>query len=208
MSSRTGRERRWEVSAEELERISAARRSSIARSALLLVRAPRLMPDIARIVTSALRGAIFDNNALISLLDSERARVAVPDVATGVGWYDERPFLEALTPHLTADATVLELGCGGGRISRHVAPMVGELVCTDPSRAMVAEARENLAMFANVRVAATDGFALSEFTDGAFGIVFAQGVLGDLDPNQLLALLDEVRRVLRRGGVCVFNFFT
>jgi SAM-dependent methyltransferase len=73
---------------------------------------------------------------------------------------------------------------------------------------MVAEARENLAAFPNVRVAVTDGFVLSEFPDHAFDVVFGQGVLGYLDPNPLLALLDEVHRVLQPGGVCVFNFLT
>lgn len=206
----TGPPRRWEVSPEELERMSAARSGSLsARSALVLLgRFPHLIPEVARIVGGSVRSGIFANNALVSLLDGARARQAVPDAATGVGWYDERPFLDALTPHLSRDARVLELGCGAGRISRHVAPLVGELVCTDPSRAMVAEASENLSTFANVRVAVTDGFSLHELDDAAFGVVFGQGVLGYLGPNQLLGLLDEIHRVLIPCGVSVFNFFT
>jgi hypothetical protein len=38
--------------------------------------------------------------------------------------------------------------------------------------------------------------------------VFGQGVLGYLAPNHLLGLLNEIQRVLRPGGVSVFNFFT
>jgi SAM-dependent methyltransferase len=174
----------------------------------LLLRRPDLLGDVARIVAASLRTSIFANNSLISLLDGARARRTVPDAATGVGWYDERPFLDALKPLLPAAGRVLELGCGAGRISRHVAPLVAELVCTDCSRAMLAEARENLEAFTNVHFAATDGFALSEFPDGRFDVVFAQGVLGYLTPNQLLGLLDEVHRVLVDDGACVFNFQT
>jgi len=190
--------------------MAAARRGQLGgfSTLYLLIGAPRLIPDILKIVAGAVRAAILDNNSLISLLDSERARRAVPDAATGVGWYDERPFLESLRPYLGADVTALELGCGGGRISRHVAPEVRELVATDASRAMVAEARENLAALPNVRVAATDGFTLEEFGDGQFDLVFGQGIVGYLDPNPALALLDEVSRVLKPRGVCVFNFLT
>jgi SAM-dependent methyltransferase len=191
-------------------RLAAARRGDLtARSALaLLAREPALLPEVARILTGAARSAVFDNNALISLLDGARARRAVPDVATGVGWYDEQPFLEALQPHLGSECEALELGCGGGRISRRVAPDVRRLTGTDPSRAMIGEAAENLAAFANVSVRLTDGFSLAEFSDRSFDLVFGQGVLGYLDPNPLLALLDEIHRVLRPGGASVFNFLT
>lgn len=202
--------RRWEVSEAELERMAVARTGSLGPRAalLLLVRSPHLIPDVVRVLRGAFRGAIFDNNALVSMLDAERARRAVPDAATGVGWYDEHPFLEVMAPHLRGNAMALELGCGGGRISRRVAPLVRELVCTDVSASMVAEASENLASYPNVTVRHTDGFALREFFERSFDLVFAQGVLGYLDPNPLLAMLDEVARVLRPGGVCVFNFST
>ncbi len=175
---------------------------------MVLLRNPGLIPELARIVSGSVRDSILADNSLISLVDASRARAVVPDAATGVGWYDEEPFLDALTPHLSLDSDVLELGCGAGRISRHVAPLVSQLVCTDRSRSMTDEARENLSAHANVRVATTDGFALTEFPDATFDLVFAQGVLGYLGPNELLGLLDEVRRVLVTGGVCVFNFFT
>jgi len=206
----TGRARRWDVSPEELERMAAARRGTLsARAALmLLLRRPDLVAEGVRLVGGSVRASIFANNSLVSLLDGARAREAVPDAATGVGWYDERPFLDALTPHLSTAGRVLELGCGAGRISRHVAPLISELVCTDQSRAMVAEARQNLSALTNVRVATTDGFTLAEFPDTTFDVVFGQGVLGYLGANQLLGLLDEVHRVLVRRGVCVFNFFT
>lgn len=209
MARRTSK-RRWEVTGDELERMAAARRGSfgLAQMVRILVRSPRLIPEVGRATLQAVQQGLWDNNALVSLVDSELAREAVPDAARGVGWFQERTFVEELSRRLRPDMRVLELGCGGGRISRYVAPLVAELVCTDVSRAMVAEARQNLATFPNVQVAVTNGFALPEFGDATFDVVFAQGVLGYIDPNPAIALLDEVRRVLRHDGVCVFNFHT
>jgi ubiquinone/menaquinone biosynthesis C-methylase UbiE len=144
------------------------------------------------------------------ILDSQRIRLEVPDVARGAGWAEInlRTFLEALLPRLEASLRVLELGCGGGRTSRHVAPVVRELVCTDVSKTMLKEARENLAMYRNVKFAQTRGYTLEQFADREFDLVFGQGVLSHLDPNPAYALLDEAARVLTPGGLCVMNFFT
>lgn len=202
--------RRFELSAEELGRIAAARagRLGTVGALRLLARDVRLVGEVARVAWEALRTGLFASNSLSSLLGAERARLVVADAATGVGWYDERPFLAALTPWCASSARALELGCGAGRISRHVAPLVGELVCTDVSAAMVAEARANLRSHTNTTVARTDGYTLGEFAGESFDLAFGQGVLGYLPPNQLLALLGEIARVLRPGAVSVFNFFT
>ncbi|MHB1569651.1 MAG: class I SAM-dependent methyltransferase [Solirubrobacteraceae bacterium] len=199
--------RRWELSAQELHRIAEARASFGTVAALRLVAAnPRLAREFVRVAATALRAGVLGSNSLISLLGAERARTVVPDAATGVDWFDAGPFIDALSPWLGGARDALELGCGAGRISRQVAPAVRELVCTDVSPMMIAEARDNLRSFANVRAQTTDGFTLSEFGDGAYDVVFGQGVLGYLPPNQLLGLLGEVARVLRPGGVSVFNF--
>jgi SAM-dependent methyltransferase len=202
--------RRFDLSEQELEQIAAARAGRLGmRGALrLLARDPRLLGEVARVAGEALRSGLFASNSLSSLLGAERARLVVADAATGVGWYDERPFLAALSPFCSPSARALELGCGAGRISRHVAPLVGELVCTDVSGAMVDEARANLRPYANATVRRTDGYALGEFSAGSFDLCFGQGVLGYLAPNQLLGLLGEIARVLAPGGVSVFNFFT
>jgi SAM-dependent methyltransferase len=202
--------RRFDVSRTELEQVAAARRRRLSVRALLgmLRRTPGLAPELARVVAHAAWQGVWVSNEFASIVDSERVRMVVADAARGVGWSDERPFLDVLFPLLTPATRALELGCGAGRISRHVAPRVAELVCTDVSRLMVAEAAENLAHHPNVRFQTTDGYTLARFNDTAFDVVFAQGVLTYLDPNPLLAVLAEVRRVLRPEGTCVFNFDT
>jgi SAM-dependent methyltransferase len=202
--------RRWDLTPEEEGAVRRARAGILTPRVVAkgLFGSPQAMGDAARALLGGMRAGVLANNSLISLLDVAAVRQAVPDAALGVGWYDAGEFLAVLRPHLDPTSVVLELGCGGGRISRHVAPLVGRLVCTDPALAMTHEARENLAAFPNVEVARTSGRGLGEFAQHSFDVVFAQGVMGYLDPNPLLAMLDEVHRVLRPGGVCVFNFLT
>jgi 2-polyprenyl-3-methyl-5-hydroxy-6-metoxy-1,4-benzoquinol methylase len=52
-----------------------------------------------------------------------------------------------LLPLVSADARVLDVGGGDGRLSRHVAPVAREVVVSDVSATMVREAGENLAAY-------------------------------------------------------------
>lgn len=174
----------------------------------VLARSPLLTAEICHASFRALRQTVLGDNALLTLLNGERVRRTVPGAALSAGWENPTTFLDALMSRLTPAMRVLELGCGDGRVSRHVAGHVSGLVCTDVSRLMVAEARRNLAHFHNVQYRVTDGLTLREFGDASFDLVFAQGVLTFTDPNRTLVLLDETRRLLRGDGVCVYNFAT
>jgi SAM-dependent methyltransferase len=176
----------------------------------MLLRSPslarQLAPEAARIVRSTFRELAWGDLTIASLVHAARARRAVPDAALGVGWSPEEPVVEALDRYTRRDMVALELGAGAGRLTRHLAPRVGEVVCTDVSPAMLREARDNLAQLANVRTAMTDGYTLREFEDDSFDLVLAAGVLTFFAPNALLAMLDEVARVLRPGGVLIANY--
>jgi SAM-dependent methyltransferase len=202
--------RLWELSDGDTKKLAAMRQRRLRRTEAvgLLVQHPSQAREVLSIaLLSAWRGAT-SSNAIASLIDGLRVRRAVPGAAWSVDWARADSFVEALAPSLTKAAQALELGCGDGRISRSVAPRVANLVCTDVSRTMVKEATENLADHDNVRCQKVDGFTLSAFADESFDLVFAQGVLTYMDPGPLLALLDEVQRVLRPSGTCVFNFAT
>ncbi len=199
--------RRWEVTAEERERIEALPR----RPALDLIHALRKRPAlVAELARSVVRGAVHgvrDSPELLWYLGNVRIQQVAPDLARGATWYGEESFVRLLAPTLSPETRALELGAGAGRISRHVAPLVRELVCSDPSAAMLDEARENLSRQANVRFAQTAGFLLPQFRDGEFDLVYAHDVFEFFDGNLALALLEESARVLRAGGVCVISFY-
>jgi SAM-dependent methyltransferase len=204
--------RRWDLTEEELLRVDEARsvRLNAREATRLVVRSPRLlrdlMPEALRVARTTGRQLAWSDLAIGSLVHAERARQAVPDAASGVGWSPEEPLIDALNRFAEPAMTALELGAGAGRVTRHLAQRVGEVVCTDVSPAMVAEARANLSEFGNVRCALSDGFTLREFADDSFDLVLAAGVLTFFTPNALLAMLDEVARVVRPGGVCIANY--
>lgn len=197
----------------ESERVELARIRSqplgITGAARLIICNPRLLLEAVTSLVRSARNSFFQDSALVWLIDSERIRRTISsDLARGVAFADEEPFIMALRPFLGKSDAVLELGCGDGRISRLVAPRVAALTCSDVSGLMIREARRNLAGFKNTNVVRTCGVALQEFEDDSFDVVFAQGVFSYLEMNQTLALLDASRRVLRPGGTLVVNFFT
>ena len=94
---------------------------------------------------------VSNDSGLVWTLDSARVRVLIPDAASGASWTDEAMFLRPLLPLLAPTMRDLEIGCGAGRIARHVAPHVRELVCADVSNILLDEARTHLATHPNVR---------------------------------------------------------
>lgn len=100
---------------------------------------------------------------------------------------------------------VLDVGCGAGvevvRFARAGARVVG----VDIAESAVALTRQNLAqqgLSATVEVA--DGESLP-FPDNSFDFVFAHGVIQYTHDDRALA--NEVRRVLRPGGLALFQVY-
>jgi len=158
-------------------------------------------------MTGAIQGVRGDQS-LPWILHDEHTRSVIPDAGSGLTGHGLDVFLDALRPRLRQDARVLEIGCGGGRVARLVAPEVGELVCSDLSEVLLAEARRALAGQANVTFLRTRGLELESLPDQSFDVVYAHDVFVTFDQNQLLAMLDESLRVLRPGGACVASFYT
>ena len=136
--------RRWELTREEWEQVEAARRVSISAraAARLLLRSPRLIPEVVRDLVAHAKQGLWQSSALVWTLDGERIRTIVPDAARGIAFTDLEPFLGILRPRLDPGARVLDCGGGDGRISRVVAPHVRELVCSDVSRAFTMDRPE------------------------------------------------------------------
>jgi len=106
-----------------------------------------------------------------------------------------------------ASARVLNIGCGIGRVERHLAPLVGELFAVDVSGEMIRRARERLASFGNVvlREVASDEY-LAFFPDGFFDLVFSLLVLQHVEKEDAFRYLEDARRVLRPGGILFVQF--
>lgn len=103
--------------------------------------------------------------------------------------------------------SVLNIGCGVGRVERYLAPMVRELWAVDVSGEMLRRARQRLAGLSNVhlREIGNRDF-LAAFEEGRFDLVFSFLVLQHLEKEDAFVYLLEALRVLKPGGFLVTQF--
>ena len=108
--------------------------------------------------------------------------------------------------HYFADAgKVLDLGCGTGRTSRHLARRGHEVTAIDYSPTMLERARQRSNGF-NIHLSLMDAVALG-FSDCTFDYcLFAHNGLDYLHPRTNRAkALGEIFRVLKPGGLLAFS---
>lgn len=111
---------------------------------------------------------------------------------------------------LRAEADVLDLGCGIGRVAAALAPRCRSVLGLDVSAGMVAEARRRNAALANVRFDQTTGRDLDALPGGAFDLVLAIDsfpYIVQAGPEAVGRHVAGAARVLRPGGaLVVLNF--
>jgi SAM-dependent methyltransferase len=111
---------------------------------------------------------------------------------------------------LRSDATMLDIGCGIGRIERALAPLVGTITAIDVSSGMIEEARRRCGDLANVAFEQCGGRDLAKFRDRSFDLVLAVDSFPYLyaaDPDIITRHLQDCARVLRpNGSVVILNF--
>src|SRR4051794_32184177 len=79
--------------------------------------------------------------------------------------------LELLGLELPPGATVLDLGCGVGRLTRPLAERAGRVIALDVSPEMLARARDNVNGVSNVEFVLGDGTSLAGVADGSVDAV-------------------------------------
>jgi len=114
---------------------------------------------------------------------------------------------EMVSRFLPADAAVLDIGCGIGRVERYLAPRARELWAVDVSDEMIRRAGERLAGFANVHLKEVGNREyLAAFPDGRFDLVFSFLVLQHLEKEDAFLYIRDAFRVLREDGVFLTQF--
>jgi len=123
--------------------------------------------------------------------------------ATGA---ETREILEK-TVGVRPDDTILEIGCGVGRVGQVLAPICRTWIGCDVSGNMVAHTRRRLQAFANVQVVEISGFDLKPIADASVDVVYCTVVFMHLDEWDRYNYVLEAHRILRPGGrIYIDNF--
>ncbi len=102
--------------------------------------------------------------------------------------------------------TVLEIGCGAGRVTRALADVFGEVVAVDVSGEMVRQARTAMAGLGNVRVEQNNGRDLSVLGDVRVDFAFSSIVFQHIPSRDVIeSYMREAHRLLRHGSLFKFQ---
>ena len=101
---------------------------------------------------------------------------------------------------------LLEIGCGIGRMTRHLASIFGEIYATDVSGEMIERARRRLADLPNVHLYETSGADVDPLPDDFFDIVYSIFVFQHVPTREAIrSTLIDAWRTLRPGGLLRFQ---
>jgi SAM-dependent methyltransferase len=97
--------------------------------------------------------------------------------------------------------TLLEIGCGAGRMTRRLSELFGQVIALDVSAEMLKQAQHALADRHNVGYLHGSGHDLVDLADQSVDIVFSYISLQHVPTtSHLLSYIRETARVLRPGG--------
>jgi SAM-dependent methyltransferase len=123
------------------------------------------------------------------------------------GWTPSLPVLErVLFPHIGPQSIVCEVGPATGRQSRHIAPRVSRLYLADTSVWSVGFLKDYFRDSPHVTAHLSDGLTLPFLADASLDCVFSGGTFIALKLGQIRLYCAEFARVLKPGGVAVFNY--
>jgi SAM-dependent methyltransferase len=121
-----------------------------------------------------------------------------------LGASDWSDFLAHWQRYGVGDRCVVEIGCGAGRLTKHMAAHFREVLALDVSEDMIAYARKNIDR-ESVRFALVDGTEIP-LPSGSADAVFSAHVFQHLDkPADVENYLREAARVLVPGGTMMIH---
>lgn len=148
--------------------------------------------------------------------DAERF-IYTRDQATDVADFDasgEANYKQLVRPYLPillngaspSDCTVVEIGCGAGRMTQWFARDFGRVEALDVSAEMIVLARKRLAGFPNVSLHIGSGADLAPVAEGSADLVFSYIVFQHIPSREVIEnYVREAARVLKPGGAFKFQ---
>ena len=139
-------------------------------------------------------------------LSQARRRGVDPMALLDEQWADGRKTALRVLPHLSESSVVLEIACGIGRVSRHVAAHCHRLHCADILDEALSEARTQLRGFDNVVFDKINGYDLRSYGAGSMDCVYSFTTFFHFDFELVVHYFSEIARVLKAGGTAIVEF--
>lgn len=200
---------RFDATEEESQRIQrlAGSTKGWMRLARLLARQPQLAVHVAKIALRGASAGLRADHTLSWLIHVDTVRQVIPNGGMGATWGGLDTFMGLVAKHVDRSAHALELGCGGGRVTRHIRPLVGTLVANDVSERILAEARAATSDLAPIDFRVTYGLG-DDLRDQEFDAVIGHELLMQFDFDELLRFCSNIHRSLKPGGLFVASVYT
>ena len=104
------------------------------------------------------------------------------------------------------EMSVLEIGCGAGRITRALSEFFGQVHAVDVSGEMIVRAKKALADRPNAHLYQNNGKDLSVVPEGVYDFAFSMIVFQHIPSREVIySYVREVHRLLRPGGLFKFQ---
>ena len=111
-----------------------------------------------------------------------------------------------LNPYVSSAGEGLEIGPGGGRLSRLLVPRTKILHLADPSPTMLSHLKKRFEGMANLRYHQTNGVKLPELHPGSLDYVIAFDVFVHFEPRLVFGYLRQISNLLKTGGTGIIHY--
>lgn len=110
-------------------------------------------------------------------------------------------YTDLIKEHTNKDSIVLDIGCGGGRLTKSIAPHVKKIYGIDYSKELIKSAKKS--KLSNITYKTMDGEKL-DFNKNTFDVVISQAVINK-DMCKAKPTLKSIKKVLKPNGKIVIK---
>lgn len=192
------------LSSDEYRQLNRQKSSSALTAGRLFVSHPRLVPHALRAALRGAAGAVRDDPTLGWIISADMVRRVSPGAIMGADWGGLETFIEVFQGSVKDTASALEIGCGGGRVTRRLRPLVAKLDAVDVSQAILDEAK---AVCPDANYFTVDGFG-DNLPDSRYDVVASHDVFVHFEFDQCARYFYNVARSLRPNGTFVISVYT
>lgn len=184
-----------------------AKGTSVVRALRLLANKPRLVPHAALTALQGATNALRADPTLGWLGSVVHVRQVQPQAILGAEWGGMTSFMGVVQRVARPSDVALEIGCGGGRVTRTVRPLVGRLDAVDVSDAILDEARLGVRDTDPVNFFAVDGLG-ENLPRQEYELVISHDVFVHFEFDEVARYAFNIAGALKPGGAFVVSVYT